>query len=97
MANSGLKVLSSNSVRLRFYFSKDSTDSTIADRSALKEAIKGDDIKRVFELLNAGIDANLPVDPTWDHTPLILATCFGAYKVFTITSTAVSQQKRDKL
>ena len=81
MANSGLKVLSSNSVRLRFYFSKEHTDSTIADRSALKEAIKGDDIKRVFELLNAGIDANLPVDPTWDHTPLILATCYGAYKV----------------
>ena len=79
MAGSGLKVLSANSSR--FYFNKGSADTEPVDKNALKDAIKGDDIKRLFELLNAGLNVDHPVDSTWDHTPLILATCYGAYKV----------------
>ncbi len=86
MASSGLKVLSVENLRLRFYFNKMQPAAAAApaapvDRTRLKEAIKSNHTGKVLELLHSGLDADLPVDSTWDHTPLILATCFGAHRV----------------
>ena len=49
-----------------------------ADRRNLKKAIKSNVVKTVFELLRSGVNIDVPVDPVWEHTPLILATCYGA-------------------
>ncbi len=51
------------------------------DQKALKRGIKSNDVKAVFELLRSGVNADLPIDPVWEHTPLILATCYGAQDV----------------
>ena len=51
------------------------------DRRNLKKAIKSNDVKAVFELLRCGVNVDVPIDPVWEHTPLILATCYGAQGV----------------
>ncbi len=82
MSSSGVKVLNSRSLRLNFYFNKDHIAAPPVDSTTvLKDAIKSNDINKVLELLSSGLNADLPVDPRWDHTPLILATCYGAHRV----------------
>ncbi len=52
-----------------------------SNQKALKRAIKGNDVKTVFELLRSGVNVDGPIDTVWEHTPLILATCYGAHGV----------------